>query len=497
MTQEQLLLILPLIIVTATSVTTMLLVAAKRNHAVSCFVTSVGLVLALASLFIVAPLAPQEVTPLLIVDNFNIFFTTLILLAALAITLLSYPYLCNLEDHQDEFYLLLTIATLGALVMVGSTHYITAFLGMEILSVCLYGMVAYPLHREQSAQYPMEASIKYLVLSAMSSGFVLFGMALLYAQTGTLHFADITAGLSGVVADGPGAAYFVIASLLVLAGFAFKLSLVPFHLWTPDVYEGAPLPATAFLATIGKVAMAVLLIRFMSVTGVLQSEAITNVLAIIAVLSILGGNLLALLQSNLKRLLSYSSIAHMGYLLIALITLNSGVNEPGAVVTSLGSEAASFYLMAYVVMSLGAFGVMIVVSDSGHERDHIGHYQGLFWRDPWLALIFTAMLLSLAGIPLTIGFIGKFYVFAAAVQGAEWTLLAAMVIGSGIGLFYYLRIIYRMLTPIDHEDLLPVMGIREVVPHAVLLVLLLALIVPGVIPGWWMSLVELVVQSLY
>jgi NADH-quinone oxidoreductase subunit N len=497
MTSEQLLLILPLIIVTAASVVIMLLIAAKRNHALTCLVTSTGLLLALGSLLVVAPLAPQAVTPLLIVDSFSIFFTALILLAALVITLLSYPYLCNLEDHQDEFYLLLTIATLGALVMAGSTHFITAFLGMETLSVCLYGMIAYPLHREQSAQYPMEASIKYLVLSAMSSGFILFGMALLYAQTGTLFFTDITLGLTGAVAEGPGATWYIIASLLVIAGFAFKLSLVPFHLWTPDVYEGAPLPATAFLATIGKVAMAALLLRFMSITGVLQSEAITSVLVIIAALSILGGNLLALLQSNLKRLLSYSSIAHMGYLLIALITLSSSADiDSGAMVTSLGSEAASFYLTAYVIMSLGAFGVMIVVSDSAHERDHIGRYQGLFWRDPWLALIFTAMLLSLAGIPLTIGFIGKFYVFAAAIQGAQWTLLAAMVIGSGIGLFYYLRIIYRMLTPIDHEDLLPVMGIRELIPHAVLLVLLIALILPGLIPGGLMALVERVVQSL-
>ncbi|MDP1931124.1 MAG: NADH-quinone oxidoreductase subunit N [Gammaproteobacteria bacterium] len=497
MTGEQLLLILPLIIVTATSVITMLMVAAKRNHAVSCFITAVGLVLALLSLIIVARHAPQEVTPLLLVDSFNIFFTALILLAGLAITLFSYPYLCNLEDHQDEFYLLLSIATLGALVMVGSTHFITAFLGMETLSVCLYGMVAYPLHRQETAQYPMEASIKYLVLSAVSSGFVLFGVALLYAQIGTLHFADISAGITQGIANGPGSEYFVVASLLVITGFAFKLSLVPFHLWTPDVYEGAPLPATAFLATVGKLAMAALLMRFMSVSGVLQSDAITNVLSIIAVFSILGGNLLALLQANLKRLLSYSSIAHMGYLLIALLTLESATGAAsGSPGTSLGAEAVSFYLTAYVVMSLGAFGVMMVVSDSGHERDHIGHYQGLFWRDPWLALVFTAMLLSLAGIPLTIGFIGKFYVFVAGVQGAEWGLLAAMVIGSGIGLFYYLRIVYRMLTPLDHDDPLPVAGIRDVIPHGILLVLLVALIVPGIIPGSLMALLQSVVQSL-
>jgi NADH-quinone oxidoreductase subunit N len=479
MTVEQLLLVLPLILVTATAVVTMLMVAVKRRHAVSCLVTVAGLLLALLSLLIVAPLAPQEVTPLLRVDSFSIFFTALILLAALAISLFSYPYLCNLEDHQDEFYLLLTIATLGALVMVGSTHFITAFLGMEMLSVCLYGMVAYPLHRETQAQYPLEASFKYLVLSALSSGFVLFGFALLYAQTGTLQFADLRAALALGMVDGPGVAYFVVATLLVIAGFAFKLSLVPFHLWTPDVYEGAPLPATAFLATIGKIAMAALLMRFMSVAGVLESQAIVEVIAVLAALSILAGNLLALLQKNLKRLLSYSSIAHMGYLLIALLTLGED---------TLGGEAVSFYLTAYVIMSLGAFGVMMLVSDSVHERDQIGDYEGLFWRAPWLALVFTAMLLSLAGIPLTIGFIGKFYVIAAGVQGAHWGLLAAMVIGSGIGLFYYLRIVYRMLMPAEQANPLPVAGLRDVLAHGVLLLLFVALIGPGILPGALMTL---------
>ncbi|MCP5358978.1 MAG: NADH-quinone oxidoreductase subunit N, partial [Pseudomonadales bacterium] len=344
MNTEQLLLLLPALVVTATTVLCMLAVAIHRHHLLSCVITSVGLLLALLSLGVAMPLAPQEVTPLLRVDAFSLFFTALILGSALVVTLFSYPYLCNLEDQQDEFYLLLNISVLGALVMVSSTHFLTAFLGMETLSVCLYGMVAYPLHRSRTAQYPMEASLKYLVLSAVSSGFVLFGMALLYAQSGTLHFTDISLGLAGEAVVPAG--YYVLASLLIIMGFAFKLSLVPFHLWTPDVYEGAPLPATSFLATVGKLAMAALLMRFMSVSELLSSADIRYVLSIIAVFSILFGNLLALRQSNLKRLLSYSSIAHMGYLLVALITLN-------ATGQSLGAEAVSFYLTAYVVMSLG------------------------------------------------------------------------------------------------------------------------------------------------
>ncbi len=487
MTAEHLILLLPFMLVTGTAVLAMLLIAIRRRHGLTCLVTATGLLLTLLSLYVVAPLAPQEVTPLLRVDAFSLFFTALITASALVLALFSYPYLCNLDDHQDEFYLLLTIAVLGALVMVSSTHFLTAFLGMETLSVCLYGMVAYPLHRPATAQYPMEASIKYLVLSAVSSGFVLFGMALIYAQTGTLHFSSLTASLQG--SGAVPAAYFVVAALLVLMGFAFKLSLVPFHLWTPDVYEGAPLPATAFLASVGKLAMAALLMRFMSSSGVLSSAAIAHVLTVIAALSILAGNLLALLQSNLKRLLSYSSIAHMGYLLIALLTLGSAQD-------GLGAEAVSVYLTAYVVMSLGAFGVMTVVSDSAHERDHLGHYQGLFWRNPWLALVMTAMLLSLAGIPLTLGFIGKFYIVAAGVQGAEWGLLGAMIVGSGIGLFYYLRIVYRMLTPLERDETFPEAGLRELVSHGLLLVLLLLLIVPGILPGGLIALVGAAVGSL-
>lgn len=488
MTGEQLLLLLPIILVTATAVLTMLMVAVKRRHAVSCLISAAGLILSLLSLVIVVPLAPQDVTPLLRVDEFSVFFTALILLSGLAITLFSYPYLANLEDHQDEFYLLLVIAVLGALVMVSSNHFVTAFLGMETLSVCLYGMIAYPLHRRETAQYPMEASIKYLVLSALSSGFFLFGVALLYAQTGTLHFSSIAAALAGTQGGVP-PVYYVVAELLIITGFAFKLSLVPFHLWTPDVYEGAPLPATAFLATVGKLAMAALLMRYVSDSGVLGSDSIVYVLSVIAVLSIVAGNLLALLQSNLKRLLSYSSIAHMGYLLIALLTLNT-------LEGSLGAEAVSFYLVAYVLMTLGAFGVMMLVSDSALERDHIGHYQGLFWRNPWLAFVFTAMLLSLAGIPLTAGFIGKFYIFAAGVEGATWGLLFAMIVGSAIGLFYYLRIVYRMLTPLEHYDPMPEAGLKELLPHCALFVLLCALIVFGVYPNGLMSLLEAVVATL-
>ena len=374
----------------------------------------------------------QKVTPLLIIDQYSLFFTVVCCAAAMFIVILSYPYLARLDDDKDEYYLLLVIATVGAIVMVSSNHFVSTILGLEILSMSLYGMVAYPLHSKASAQHPLEAAVKYLVLSAVSSSFMLFGMALIYAQTGTLAFSSLLDLHSNAVSLSD--SYSIVGLLLFISGMAFKLSLAPFHMWTPDVYEGAPLPATAYLATRGKTAMFVGLLRFVVMSEALRYDAVVIVFSLIAALSILAGNVLALLQNKLKRILAYSSIAHMGYLIIAVIASYFAAS-------TISIEAVTFYLLAYMIMSLGAFGVVSVVSSSEKEFDLVSDYQGLFWRDPWLALIFTGMLLSLAGIPLTVGFIGKFYLFFAGVESALWPLLLVLVIGRGIGLFSYLRIV--------------------------------------------------------
>jgi NADH-quinone oxidoreductase subunit N len=319
----------------------------------------------------------------------------------------------------------------------------------------------------------------------VSSGALLFGMALIYAQTGSLEYD----GLAVLSANGAEAStglsenFYVIALILLSAGMAFKLSLAPFHIWTPDVYEGAPLPATAYLATIGKAAMFVILLRYFVAAGALGYGSVVAVFSLIAALSILAGNLLALLQDNVKRILAYSSIAHMGYLLIALIATNF---TDGTV----SVEAVTFYLLAYIIMSLGAFGVASIVSSSEKELDAIDDYKGLFWRNPWLALIFTGMLLSLAGIPLTVGFIGKFYLFAAGVESALWVLLVVLIVGSGIGLYYYLRIVYRMLMPAPESLDIKPGGLENVGPFGVLLILLLLLLLLGIYPTPVMSLIQ-------
>ena len=478
MTLADLLPLLPLLIVTGTTVLAMVVIGIRRSYLLTAGITIAGLLLATLVAAIMMPWTNQQITPLLIIDQYSLFFTVITCAVAMFIAIFSFPYLSNLNDTKEEYYLLLGTATIGAIVMVSSNHFVSTVLGLETLSMSLYGMVAYPVHTGSSAKYPLEASVKYLVLSATASGFMLFGMALVYAQTGTLAFSSLIAVGSGI-----GEGYTIAALLLITAGIAFKLSLAPFHLWTPDVYEGSPLPATTYLATIGKAAMFVILLRFVEISGALNFSSVVAVFSLLAVVSILAGNVLALLQNNLKRILAYSSIAHMGYLLIAVI---ASFFAEGTV----SIEAVTFYLLAYVIMSVGAFGVATVVSNSQQELDDISDYQGLFWRAPWLATIFTGMLLSLAGIPLTVGFIGKFYIFLAGVESALWVLLGVLVIGSGIGLYYYLRIVYCMLLPATDARPLPLTGTQSLSSQGVLVVLFILLVVLGIYPAPVMSLIE-------
>jgi len=479
--------LLPLLIVTATSVVLMLLIGIRRSYVGTAATAITGLLIATVFAAVMLPYTNQQVTPLLIIDQYSLFFTIMVCALAMFISIFSFPYLFRLNDHKEEYYLLLVVATIGAIVMVSSNHFISTILGLETLSMALYGMVAYPLHSKESAKYPLEASVKYLVLSAVSSGFILFGMALLYAKTGTLAFSSIVG--TGVGAQELSDNYSIIALLLIVSGMAFKLSLAPFHLWTPDVYEGSPLPATAFLATIGKAAMFVVLLRFLKISGAMTFDAVAIVFSVIAILSILAGNLLALLQDNLKRILAYSSIAHMGYLLIAVIASHY-------VTDTISIEAVTFYLLAYVIMSLGAFGVASVISSSEREFDEVSDYRGLFWREPWLAGVFTAMLLSLAGIPLTVGFIGKVYIFMAGVESGLWVLLGVLILGSGIGLYYYLRIVYRMMLPQREMMEYREGGIESISSYGVLAILLLLLILLGVYPAPVMSLIQSAVGSI-
>ncbi len=422
MTSADLVALAPLLVLTATTVLVLLLAAFRRSHALAAGTTVLGLVLALAALPLAWTVAPHGVTALLVVDGYGLFFGGLVCAAALAVTLLVYAYLDDLHGYREELYVLLLTATLGAAVLAVSRHFATLFVGLELLSLSLFALIAYPVRRRA----PVEAAIKYLVLAGVSSALLAFGLALLYFDLGALGFAHAGALAGGAPTSPALAAGFA----LTLAGLAFKLSLVPFHFWTPDVYEGAPAPIAAFIATVSKGAVAALLLRYLLDTGAYRSEAQLAAVQAIAIATILAGNLLALLQDNIKRILAYSSIAHLGYLLIAFLAAGE-----------LAAEAGGYYLVAYFVMTLGAFGVVARLSSSEAELMALADYRGLAWHRPGLAAVLAAMLLALAGMPLTAGFVAKFYVFAAGVAAARWPLVAALVIGSVLGLFYYLRVV--------------------------------------------------------
>ena len=426
---------LPLLLMAATSIVVLLLVAFWRNLLVATVVTVVGHGAAFASLAAVATVIPRQLTALLVIDGYGLFYMALLLAASVVVSVLAYGYLKGRADPVEEFYILQVLATLGALVLVVSHHFVSLFLGLELLSVALYALIAYL----RTDDRPLEAGIKYLLLAGASSAFLLFGMALLYAELGTMAF-DRMAQLLAIGEN--------IRSVLVLAGLAmtitgigFKLAVVPFHMWTPDVYEAAPAPVTAFVATVSKGAVVALLLRYFAQAGAYPYDSLMLVFSVIAGASMVVGNLLALLQNNVKRILAYSSIGHLGYILVAFVASSSQ-----------GVEAVTFYLIAYIITTLAAFGVVTVLSEKDREAESLEAYRGLFWRRPGLAMIFTATLVSLAGIPLTAGFLGKVFVLLAGIQSALWPLVILLVLTSAIGLVYYLRIVVTMYAALPQRE---------------------------------------------
>lgn len=426
MSKQDLLSIVPLFILTSASILILFSIAVKRNHKVIYLITTLSLFGDFLYLVTADGPVAWTVEPLFIFDGFGRFMFGLILLTAMVVTMLSYAYFEQREERKEEYYILLILATLGTCTLVISKHFVSLFLGLEILSVSLYSMIAYLRKRERSD----EGGIKYLIIAASSSAFMLFGIALIYYVSGSMEFAAIGKYLSS---------YTELPMLMVagfgflIVGIGFKLGIVPFHMWTADVYEGAPLPVTSFIATASKGGVVVLLVRFYSAVNGPQYPVLVTTFTILIVASMFAGNLLALMQRNVKRVLAYSSIAHLGYLLVAFLAGGQ-----------LGIQAVTFYLVAYFITTVGAFGILTYLSDKDRDAELLDDFRGLFWTRPWTAAAFTIMLLSLAGIPLTAGFVGKFYVIAAGVHSGTWLLVVMLVVNSAIGLFYYIRIMAIM-----------------------------------------------------
>lgn len=465
--------LLPLVVVAVTVLVVLLGIAFRRDHELTVGLTLVGLALAFGTTLVASGVAPRSVGTLLIVDSYALLYQGLFFLASFAVTLLAYGYFRARAEDREEFYVLLLVSVFGGGVMAASAHFASFFLGLEILSVPLYAMIAY----NRSLEHDVEAGIKYLVLAGTSAAFMLFGIALVYAEVGTLEFAR----LAVAPATASGGVLALAGAALVVVGFGFKLAVVPFHLWTPDVYQGAPAPTTAFLATVSKGAVFAVLFRLFDHAGPI-TEQLALVFTLVAIASMIAGNVLALRQDNVKRILAYSSIAHLGYLLVAFIAGGR-----------LGAVAAAFYFAAYFATTLGAFGVVTALSNREREAESIEDYRGLAWRRPWLAAALVAALLSLAGIPLTAGFLAKFLVVSAGVGSAEWVLVVTLVVTSTIGLVYYLRVVTALFTRSDtRTDAAP--SVPAVAwPTGLVLVVLVALILwLGLFPS---SVVELIQSS--
>ena len=474
MNTEGLTALLPFIILSLTAIVVMLAISVRRNHLLTVVLTLTGIALTLASISVVLCQVPRDVTLLIKIDLYALFFLCLILIGTFAVTAISYAYFEGRSGEREEFYLLLLLATLGAMVLTAATHFASLFLGIELLSVSLYALTAYHRHSLRST----EAGVKYLTLAAVSSAILLFGMALVYAGTGSMAFTIIASRIGSPTSYN----LLLTAGLaMALAGLGFKLAVVPFHFWTPDVYEGAPAPVTAFVATISKGAVFAVLLRIFTSINIHEQPALILIMSIVAIASMFVGNLLALQQNNVKRILAYSSISHLGYLLVTLLA-----SGPMAI------AAAAFYLVAYFITTIGAFGVVSMLSSKDRDADRIDDYRGLAWRNPWLAAVFSAMLFSLAGIPLTAGFVGKFYAVSAGAESSLWALVIVLVINSALGLFYYLRIIAELFERTAEQAAEPAVP-SSAFGNAVLACLMLLLIWLGVYPG---PMIEIIVKAM-
>lgn len=358
-------------------------------------------------------------------DQFAVYFKVLFLVAALLVVLSSGGYIQKLDDHRGEFYSLILTATLGMMIMAGAGELITMYVGLELMTISFYILVAYLADDPRSS----EAGIKYLVLGATSSAVLLYGISLIYGLTGSTQLTEVASALSRNLTPAS-----FLATVFLLAGLGFKISLVPFHMWAPDIYEGAPTPVTAFLAVASKAAAFAALIRIYLLMMNSQSFSGTGLtlLIVLAAMTMIIGNLIAIPQTNIKRLLAYSSIAQAGYLMVGIIAESVA-----------GVKGVLFYAMIYVFANMGAFAVATFVSEK-QGSDKIEDYAGLARRSPLAAVVMTTSLLSLAGIPPLAGFVGKFYLFSAVMSRGYTAIAYIGFVMSMVSVYYYLSVVKVM-----------------------------------------------------
>jgi len=422
--------IMPEIVITLSAVFILLLSAFRQKNDIGRLAGGVSLIGAGIALFLACQLWNSNIdifNGLYTIDNFGIFFKALMLVISLLVTLLSLRYVEREEMIKGEYYALLLFGILGMMIMVSSNHFVTIFIGLEVMSIAIYVLCGLLIGNPRSA----EASLKYFLLGAFATAFLLYGIALLYATTGILDIREIARYVSArsfLVTPA-----FMVGMALLIVGFGFKTASVPFHMWTPDVYEGAPTSITAYMATGVKAAAFGAFVRVFYTALYPFIAEWSGMLWIIAVLTMTLGNITALMQNDIKRMLAYSSIAHAGYILIAF-TIGDRIF----------SASILFYLLIYTFMNIGAFAVVILLGRQEAPNTGIESYAGLATRHPMVALAMSIFLLSLAGVPPLAGFMGKFYVLTDAINAGYYWLAIIGVINSVVAVYYYLRVIMYM-----------------------------------------------------
>ena len=422
------------------------------------------------------------------VDDLFADLLKLALYPAVAMTLVyGRSYLAARNLDRGEFYVLVLFATLGMMVMISASHFVSLYLGIELLALSMYALVAI----DRDSARATEAAMKYFVLGAMASGLLLYGMSMVYGAVGSLEIAEIG---QRVALGGGNKTVLVFGLVFVIAGLAFKLGVVPFHMWIPDVYHGAPTAVTLLLGSAPKLAALAIVLR-MLVTGLAElAEHWQVMLMILAALSIALGNLAAIAQTNLKRMLAYSAISHMGFMLLGVLAGIVG-GDPRFALNAYTS--ATFYAIAYVLMSLGGFGMILLLSRTGFEAENIEDFKGLNKRSPWFAGIMLMLMFSMAGVPFFVGFFAKFLVLQAVVAAGHLWLAVFAVMFSLVGAFYYLRVVKVMYfdAPTDSAPIEAPRDMRYLLSANGIAVALLGLLPAGVLEySMWASYAFLIGQ---
>lgn len=438
----------------------------------------VGVVIAFFSLFLGIGKEIKAFNGMVTMDPFCLFFKVIFLIVAFLTILASLGYTKREGIDLGEYYVLVLFATVGMMLMASGVNLLIIFLGLEVMSISIYVLAG--IMRDDTRS--VEAAFKYFLLGAFASAFLLYGIALTYASTGTLDLAGIGEVLTrqAWISSLP---IVIIGLALLIIGFGFKIALVPFHMWTPDVYEGAPTSITAFMATGVKAAGFAAFVRvFFYALPNLQAYW-TQIMWILAVATMTVGNIIALSQTNIKRMLAYSSIAHAGYIMVAFVAGNE-----------LGKSSILFYLLAYVFMNIGAFTVVILLGKKGEENTQLADYAGVGFKHPLLAASMSIFMLSLAGVPPMAGFMAKFYVFSAAVKARYYWLAVIGVLNSAVAAYYYLRVLIYMYFREPEREL----AVGAFSPSAVLAVIISVwgVLQIGILPSTFLALAQRSVQFL-